>query len=180
MENRSQEVVLADTSLNPEPEIARWLWALQDTRRRTMKQLAGIAQAAIDWLPPRQTSTIGTILYHTGLIEADWLYTEVLEQDYAPDIVALFPYDDRDTQGHLTHVQGMTLEQHLERLDFVRQRLLREFQPMSLQEFRRIRRLPSYDVTPEWVLHHLMQHEAEHRSEIGALRIAAEQTLKQA
>jgi uncharacterized damage-inducible protein DinB len=33
---------------------------------------------------------------------------------------------------------------------------------------------PPYDVTPEWVLHHLMQHEAEHRSQIGAPRARAQ------
>jgi uncharacterized damage-inducible protein DinB len=37
--------------------------------------------------------------------------------------------------------------------------------------------LPPYDVTPEWVLHHLMQHEAEHRSQIGALRARAQRQL---
>ena len=30
---------------------------------------------------------------------------------------------------------------------------------------------------PEWVLHHLMQHEAEHRSQIGALRARAQRQL---
>jgi uncharacterized damage-inducible protein DinB len=50
---------------------------------------------------------------------------------------------------------------------------------MHLDEFRRIRSLAEYGVTPEWVLHHLMQHEAEHRSQIGALRIAAERALAQ-
>jgi uncharacterized damage-inducible protein DinB len=42
---------------------------------------------------------------------------------------------------------------------------------MSLQEFRRVRVLPDYDVTPDYVLHHLMQHEAEHRGEIAMLRV---------
>jgi uncharacterized damage-inducible protein DinB len=44
---------------------------------------------------------------------------------------------------------------------------------MDLTEFRRVRSLEYYDVTPEYVLHHLMQHEAEHRSQIGALMTKA-------
>lgn len=44
-------------------------------------------------------------------------------------------------------------------------------------EFRRVRSLPYYDVAPEWVLHHLMQHEAEHRSQIGSLRARAQRQL---
>jgi hypothetical protein len=55
--------------------------------------------------------------------------------------------------------------------------ILAAYQAMDVHEFRRVRRLADYDVTPEWVLHHLMQHEAEHRSEIGGLRASAEQTL---
>jgi uncharacterized damage-inducible protein DinB len=177
MDIREQKYVLADTHLSHEPEIARWLWALQDARQRTIEQLAGITQTVIDWMPPDQSSNIGTVLYHIGLIETDWLYAEVLEQPYPPEIAARFPYEHRDGQGLLTHVQGITLDQHLARLDTVRQMLLHVFKHMSLHEFRRIRRLPDYDVTPEWVLHHLMQHEAEHRSQLGALRIAAEHAL---
>jgi uncharacterized damage-inducible protein DinB len=42
--------------------------------------------------------------------------------------------------------------------------------PMSLAEFRRPRQGPSYTVTPEWVIHHLTQHEAEHRGQIVQLK----------
>jgi uncharacterized damage-inducible protein DinB len=177
MDSRQQNVVLADARLSQEPQIARWLWAMQDARQRTMEQLAGLTQALIDWVPPDQASSIGTVLYHLGLIETDWLYAEVLEQDYPAEIAAFFPYDHRDSDGHLTQVDGITLDQHLDRLATVRRRLLDAFQSMSLHEFQRVRQLPAYDVTPEWVLHHLLQHEAEHRSQLGALRIAAKQAL---
>lgn len=177
MDSRQQHVVQADTRLSQEAEIARWLWAMQDARRRTLEELVDMPEAVIDWVPPDQTSSIGTVLYHLGLIETDWLCAEVLEQEYPPELAALFPHEHRDEQGHLTQVEGITLDHHLDRLATVRQQLLAVFQPMHLHDFRRIRSLPGYDVTPEWVLHHLLQHEAEHRSQIGALRRAAEQAL---
>lgn len=180
MDSRQQNVVLVDARLSQEPDIARWLWAMQDARRRTMEQLAELPQAVIDWIPPDQGSSIGTVLYHLALIETDWLYAEVLEQDYPAEIAALFPYEHRDGAGQLTQVVGITLSQHLDRLATVRHRLLEVFHRMSLHEFRRVRQLPAYDVTPEWVLHHLLQHEAEHRSQLGALRSAAEQALRSA
>ena len=40
---------------------------------------------------------------------------------------------------------------------------------MSAENFHRVRTLPDYHVTPAWVLHHLAQHEAEHRSELQSL-----------
>ena len=153
------------------PEIGRWLWALKDGRRRTKEALAGIDPRAVDWAPPEGGNSIGTILYHLALIEADWLYVEVLEQESYPDeLAALLPHAARDPRGHLTRVQGVGLDEHLGRLDAIRDRVLAAFCGMSPEEFRRARHLPHYDVTPEWVLHHLAQHEAEHRGQIGMLR----------
>jgi uncharacterized damage-inducible protein DinB len=160
-----------------DPEIGRWLWAIQDTRRRTLKGLQGLSQEVIDWLPEGGESSIGTVLYHIATVEADWLYSEVLEQAFPPQVDALFPSEMRDEQGHLTQVLGTRLEQHINRLETLRARLLEAYQRMELDDFRRARSLPDYDVTPEWVLHHLMQHEAEHRSQIGALRARAERGL---
>jgi uncharacterized damage-inducible protein DinB len=62
----------------------------------------------------------------------------------------------------------------------VRCHLLAAFGEMALAEFRRVREFPDYNVTPEWVLHHLMQHEAEHRGQIGLLREQAERAAASA
>jgi uncharacterized damage-inducible protein DinB len=174
MSFRELKYLFIDPTLHPEPAIGAWLWALNDARRRTLEQLKGLPAEAIDWHPAENAQSIGSILYHIALIEADWLYTEVLEQDYSDQIAALFPYDARDQHGLLTSIQGIALDTHLARLDTVRQHLLAAYQVLDLQEFRRQRHFPDYDVTPEWVLHHLTQHEAEHRSELGALRASAQ------
>lgn len=41
---------------------------------------------------------------------------------------------------------------------------------MSVADFHTVRVCERYDVSPAWVLHHLLQHEAEHRSHIAWLR----------
>lgn len=160
-----------------EAEIGRWLGAFQNTRERTLEALEGLIQGVIDWLPPDNESSIGTVLYHIALIEAAWLYEEVLEEAPPPEVEAMFPYDHRDSQGRLTPIQGFSLEQYLSLLERVRILLLDVYARMDLSDFRRVRSLEPYDVTPEWVLHHLMQHEAEHRSQIGALRHRAERDI---
>jgi len=101
----------------------------------------------------------------------------VLEQSLPTEVAALFTYPTRDKQGQLTQIQGISLAEHRKRLETVRSLLLDVYQPMELAEFRRVRALPYYDVTPEWVLHHLMQHEAEHRSQFAALRDRAKRLL---
>lgn len=167
MTTRKYNVV--NSALHQVPEIGMWLWALEDARARTLEELVQLTPAILDWQPPDGGSSISTLLYHIADIEADWLYAEVLEQPLPPTVLRWFPYPTRDDQGDLTQVQGEPMEVHFERLATIRRFTVDTYRAMDLDEFRRIRSLAYYDVTPEWVLHHLMQHEAEHRSQIAML-----------
>ncbi|MDP4097976.1 DinB family protein [Paenibacillus sp. P96] len=151
-----------------EPEIGRWLWCLGDVRRTILEKLNGLEPDLLDQKVEGKHS-IGSLLYHIALIEADWLYVEVLETDFEPEIRSLFPQDDRSEDGALVHVAGQTLEQHLHRLQAVRDRLLFHFKGMDLTDWRTPRQLEAYDVTPEWVIYHLVEHEAHHRGQIFEL-----------
>jgi uncharacterized damage-inducible protein DinB len=152
------------------PEIDRWIWALEDARGRTREVLEGLPPSALDWTGPRSANSIGSILYHIAAIEADYLYADLLQVEFPQDVVALFPYEVREENGRLTPVQGFELDWYISRLDWVRARLLEVFGAMTLEDFRRARQLSYADITPEWTLYHLAQHEAEHRGEIRALR----------
>lgn len=156
-----------------EPEIGRVLGALDETRQRTLAGLDGVSDNELNWTPAPGFNSIATILYHLAAIEADWLYTEVLQQPFPPEAEILFPSDVRDDQGRLSVARDVAFEPLTARLDAVRVLLLSAFRDMTSEDFRRERRLLDYDVTPEYVLHHLMQHEAEHRGEIGMLRALA-------
>lgn len=158
-----------------EPEIGQALWRLQDARARLLRHLTDLPPEALDWLPedlsdkPLAASglnSIGTLLYHIAAIEADWLYCEVLEIDFPPQAVDLFPFEVRDSEGRLTAVRDLSLQAHLHRLEATRQLLLAGFTGMTTADFQRQRVLPQYRVTPAWVLHHLTLHETEHRGEI--------------
>jgi uncharacterized damage-inducible protein DinB len=161
--------------IHPSPsrstEIGRWLWALSDTRLRTLASLDGLEAPAIDWQPPWGRNTIGSLLYHLAVIEASWLYEDLL-QELPADFEARFPYDVREDSQTLVTVRGVNLEAHLERLAWVRRKLAEHLSGMSLRDFHRSRSTPEYTVTPAWVVHHLIQHEAEHRGQIGEIRTA--------
>jgi uncharacterized damage-inducible protein DinB len=153
-----------------EPQVGRLLWMLEDGRQRTKAGLVGLTDADLGWSPGPDQNSIGALLYHIAAIEADWLYTEVLEQEFPAEIAALFPRDVRDEEGRLAGTDELGLAAHVKRLDTVRGRLIAAFRGITRLELRRERELPDYTVTPEWVIHHLMQHEAEHRGEIGMVR----------
>jgi uncharacterized damage-inducible protein DinB len=149
------------------PEVGAALWRLENTRERTLRLLRELPPAYVD--QESEGNQIGTILYHLALIEADWLYTEILEAPYSDAAKQLLPADHRDAEGILTLSQGETLDQHLARLRSIRVLFLEGLREMTDEEFHRPRSLPSYEVSPAWVLHHLSQHEAEHRGEIGSI-----------
>jgi uncharacterized damage-inducible protein DinB len=65
------------------------------------------------------------------------------------------------------------MQSHLNRLNVVREKLLEGFMKMSPEEFMITKRFDDYDVSPAYVLHHLMQHEAEHRSQINRIGMKA-------
>lgn len=150
-----------------EEEIGRWLWCLEDVRRTLITELTGIRQDLLD-KKLGERHTIGTLLYHIALIEADWLYVEVLGTDWDPEISSLFPLECR-IGGKLTHFEGESLEQHFYRLTKVREVFLSYFRSMDLNDWRKPRVLEQYEVTPEWVVYHLVEHESHHRGQIFQL-----------
>ena len=154
------------------PEVGKWLWALQETRARTKRIIDGISQEELDVLPAGFDNAIGTLLYHIALIEADYLCIDVMGlDDYLPELKAIFPMPDRTEDGRLVVVSGVPLDEHLRRLDLVREHLIAHFATMTAVEASQARALPDwgYDISPEWTLFHLTQHEGEHRGESGSL-----------
>lgn len=167
--------LIVELGRNPDPAIASFLWMMEDSRRMLLETVSGLDQATLDWEPVIGGNSIGSLLYHIAGVEMDWLYTEVLEQEPADDIIALFPSEMREDDGHLARWRGEDLPALEHRLSEVRQKLLATYASMSPADFRRARSLDAYDVTPEWVLHHLLQDEAVHRGEIGMIKLMAEQ-----
>ena len=156
------------------PEVGLWLAALHDTRQRMREVLTKLPDELIDRVPPDGGSSIGTLLYHIALIETDWLLFDILgrpESEWPRD---LFPVDHRLADATLSPFTGDTLEQHLARLKTVRTMLVDAVRTMSADQLHELRPRDDYDVSAAWVLHHLMQHEAEHRSQIGSVRESLE------
>ncbi len=151
-------------------EVGVWLAALGDCRARTYKTIVGMRAEEMDRVCSSDMNSIGTLLYHIAAIELDWLYSEVLVREFPSDFQSWFPHDVRDPEGRLTAVTGDDATRYEGRFHYVRAPWVEALGRMSLSEFRRVRHLEAYDVSPQWVVHHLLQHEAQHRGQIAILR----------
>ncbi len=154
--------------------IGRWLWALDDSRERTKRLVAGLTLRQLDTVPTGLTNSIGTLLYHIALIEADYLCVDVLgmkEDTLLEELLPLFPLDVRDDRDRLCVMAGISAAEHIARLDAVRAAVVKTYSSMTMTELDSTRELVTWGfvVSPAWVIYHLTQHEAEHRGEIRSL-----------
>lgn len=166
---------LALAPIGDDPEVGRWLAALEDGRADTLLELRGVTPEMVDWYPDAPMNSIGSLLYHVALVEASWVTEEILGDPEAAELASLLPWPDREGPGeggqrHLTRIDGQTLDEHVARLAAIRAYVLEKLRPMSNDDFHRIRSLERYDVAPDWAVHHILQHEAEHRAHIAWLR----------
>jgi uncharacterized damage-inducible protein DinB len=167
-------VSIADSG---EQDVARVLWTLEDARRRTLRAVAGLPDAALEWALPDGGHTVGTLLYHVAATEMEWVCLDLLGQrGFAGPVAPLLDRGVRDVEGRLVPVSGETLAEHLHRLAATRAYSLAALRGMSAGELRHPRPMAheARTVTPEWVVHHLVQHEAEHRGQIIQIRRSVE------
>lgn len=153
-----------------EPDLGAALWMLDDTRARTLCAIEGLPPGDVDAIPIGGGNTIGALLYHIAAVDAEWLYQDILATPFPDWFRGLFPYDVREENGRLTSVRAIGLEQHLERLATVRRHVHEDLAALTRDEFRRAPEGSPSGATPEWVLHHLREHEAEHRGQVQEIR----------
>ena len=106
---------------------------------------------------------------HIAAIELDWTYADLLLQDFPDEAYEWFPVDVRDEDGVLSPVVD-TQAHHFQRLSWVRKRLIEALATLVDADLDQTRHEGDEAVGVGWILHHLMQHEAEHRGQIGEIR----------
>src|SRR5437773_619207 len=110
----SEREVLTLQPIADDPEVGRWLSAMEVTRQDTLRELGQVPDGALDWKPSGSENTISTLLYHIALVEADWLLEDILGPEAAPPWPRdLLPFDARDEERRLTQIEGTTKEQHV-------------------------------------------------------------------
>jgi uncharacterized damage-inducible protein DinB len=153
-----------------EPLVGRFVTMLADTRRRLHRDLADLDLAELDATLPWAPNSVGTLLYHIAAIELDWAYADLLGTEFPSAASAWFPVDVRDDAGGLSPIVE-PYDHHLARLAWTRERLLAVIATLSDHGLDETRSGGDGNGVA-WILHHLMQHEAEHRGQIGEIRAA--------
>lgn len=157
------------------PGIGRYVAQLTETRRGLLSQIADLTPDRLSWHPNDQTESIGTQLLHVAAVEWSWVFEEIGRRSGAE-------YDGWEEamplrQG-LPQVSGQPLSYYTERLDRVRRDVLDALRELTDEDLPRL--VPDASPPPgaepgshlfsiDWILFHLVHHEAHHAGQVELL-----------
>lgn len=175
-------IVTCDPVAGYSPQIGRYVAQMAEVRQDLMQQLDGLATGQLDWHPDDRTESIGTLLLHLDAIEWSWIYQDIFgaaDEAYPGSWAEAMPI-----RMGVPQVQGRPLDTYLDQLAATRARtleVLRGFTDADLA-----RHVGEGEVPPgmephstlysiDWIIWHIIQHEASHVGQIELLRRLAPQ-----
>ncbi len=150
------------------PRIATWVSMMEEVRRRLLKTVEPLSDAAIDYTPDeRSVETIGTLLLHIAAVEWSWIFEDIdgKEMDYEKwkYAFALRPEVDLPQLKH----QGK--EFYLTRLSAVRDEVYQRLLCMKDRDLDVLVGSGEERYNIEWILFHLIEHESMHLGQVSML-----------
>ncbi|MBF6613564.1 MAG: DUF664 domain-containing protein [Chloroflexi bacterium] len=159
------------------PQLGRYVAQMSEVRSDLKREVAGLSIEQLDWHPDEQTESIGTLLLHLDAVEWSWIHEDVLgraSEEYTGNWSEAMPI-----RLSVPQVTGRSLTWYFEKLDATRERtlaILRGFSDADLSRFvgegepRPGEEKRSRLYTIDWVIWHIIEHEATHVGQIELLR----------
>jgi uncharacterized damage-inducible protein DinB len=132
-----------------------------------LKKIEPLPPEALDYSPHgRRIETIGTLILHVAAVEWSWIFEDINDtaMDYEKWKHAFALREDID------QLTGLERQFYLDRLSEVRKEVYEWFKGIKDDDLDRVIRLGDTDVNIEWVLFHIIEHEAMHVGQISVLK----------
>ncbi len=159
------------------PQIGRYVAQLTEVRADLVHELDGLTLAQLDWHPDDQTESIGTLLLHIDSVEWSWIHQDIFgasDDAYPGNWAEAMPIRVKEPQ-----VQGRPLAAYLAQLAATRARTLAVLQGFTDADLPRLvgEAEPSPGQEPrstlytiDWIIWHIIEHEATHVGQVELLR----------
>jgi uncharacterized damage-inducible protein DinB len=171
------EITTCDPVEGYAPRVGRYVAQINEVRDKLIAEVKDLDAARLDWHPDDATESIGTLLLHIDSVEWSWIHEDILgmpDKDYPGDWAEAMPIRVGAPQ-----VQGRPVEWYLQKLQATRERTLEVLRGFTEHDLSRLvgeadlgpdTEKRSYLFTIDWIIWHIIEHEAAHVGQIELLR----------
>ncbi|MFW9787587.1 MAG: DinB family protein [Candidatus Thorarchaeota archaeon] len=167
MSEETKQIVTLERDNELSPRIALFYAMLERTRGRLVRRVETLSKETLDFSPDRKSvESIGTLLIHIAAIEYSWILEDIAgkEMEYEKWKYAF------SLRENIDQITGESVEFYLSRLKEVREEVFDFLKTLSDENLDSIIDVDSEKVSIEWILFHLIEHEAMHIGQISVLR----------
>ena len=171
------KIVTCDPVEGYSPQIGRYVAQLNEVRGDLKHEVTGLTLEQLDWHPDEHTESIGTQLLHIDAVEWSWIHEDILghpSDSYPSEWAEAMPIRVGAAQ-----VSGRPVEWYLDKLDRTRERTLDVLRGFINDDLPRLvgeaeppegEEKGSRLFTIDWIIWHILHHEASHVGQIELLR----------
>jgi uncharacterized damage-inducible protein DinB len=156
-----------DNKLNP--RVAQFYSYMFEVRGYLLKMIKDVDDILIDYTPDERTvETIGTLLMHIAGVEWSWIIADI-EGKEIPFEKWKYAYPlSKDVD--IPQLVGKGLKFYLDILEEVRNEVYEKLKKFKDDDLDRIVEIEGKKFSIEWILYHVIEHEAAHIGQISLLK----------
>jgi uncharacterized damage-inducible protein DinB len=167
MTENEKELISLDKGLNLSSRLALLLTMLEKVREKLLKKIEGLTMEELDYTPDETTvESIGTLLLHIAGVEWGWIFGDIdgqeVEYERWKQAFAL--------SLDIPQINRMELNYYMDILKDTRESIMSRLGKMKDSDLDTIISSEDRLVTIEWILFHLIEHEAMHLGQISVLK----------
>ena len=169
MNETDTEIFFLKKSEELSPKVSYWYSLLDETRGRLLRILKKLTDEELDYSPNEEFfETIGTLLLHIAGVEWSWIFEDIdgKEMDYEEFKYGFALRPD----VNLPQLKGKSKQYYMDKLEKVRKQVLERLKNLSDEELVKQVGSSSEKYSIEWILFHILEHEAMHIGQILFLK----------
>ena len=167
MDGEEKRIISLEMIDELEPRVAQLYAMLEKAREKLLKRMDGLTQEELDYTPDeKRIETIGTLLLHIAAVEWSWIFEDMdgLEMDYEKWKQAF------SLREEIPQIKGKKVKFYIKRLADVRMEVLERISDLTDSHLGHLVELDHAAVSIEWILYHIIEHEAIHIGQISMLK----------
>jgi uncharacterized damage-inducible protein DinB len=169
MKENNKEIFTLKEFVKLTPRIATWYSIMQEMRERLLRIIKDLTQEELDYTSSeRRIETIGTLLLHIAEVEWGWIFGDIDGQEKEMEEIkhafALRPEVDAP------QLKGQKLQFYIDKLNETRQEVYQRLAKFEDEDLDKIVESEGDKYSIEWILFHLIEHEAMHVGQILLLK----------